>query len=247
MKRTEIISQIMHTGLDLSRVHLIRESSAESLIDQSHIEELMLRLGMNVEKPDEQPEIVNQNGGGLYIWQYPNQFSNYLLQLNKYKIESFMEIGCRWGGTFILTTEFLKKTNHLKKSLAIDIIDSPVRKYCALDSHSDFVMSNSSSSEFKEMMNGKQFDMIFIDGDHSYLGVSTDFYTCKQMSEIFVFHDIASDACPGVVQFWKELKEKEHERFHFYEFTQQYDDVFQKTGKKYLGIGMAVSKHIDIR
>jgi hypothetical protein len=245
MNRIEIITKIIESGLDLSRVSLIRDSEIDALKSNTYLERLILDLGTNVEKPEEQPEIVNKNGGGLYIWQYPNQFSKYLLQLNKYKIESYMEIGCRWGGTFILTTEFLCKMNCLKTSLAVDIIESPVKLYCDINKHSNFVMLNSSSKEFKELINDKWFDVIFIDGDHSYAGVSNDYNICKHKSNIFVFHDIISNACQGVVTFWNELKEQENEHFNFYEFIEQYDDVFKNTNKKYLGIGLAVRKELD--
>ena len=38
---------------------------------------------MNREVLIEQPEITKKNGGGLLIWQYPNQFSKYLSLLQK--------------------------------------------------------------------------------------------------------------------------------------------------------------------
>ena len=116
--------------LDLKRIDLIRESSIEDLKKIEYLEKLIPKLGLNKEVLIEQPEIVKENGGGLLIWQYPNQFSKYLSLLQKQEISSYLEIGCRWGGTFILTNEYLKKFGKIKKSLAIDIIDSPVQEYC---------------------------------------------------------------------------------------------------------------------
>lgn len=34
------------------------------------------------------------------------------------------------GGTYILTTEYLKKFNNVNKSVAVDIINTPVVNYC---------------------------------------------------------------------------------------------------------------------
>jgi predicted O-methyltransferase YrrM len=54
-----------------------------------------------------------------------------------------------------------------------------------------------------------KFDTIFIDGDHSYDGVKFDFDNALPLLEeggIIIFHDIASKACPGVVQLWEEIK-----------------------------------------
>jgi hypothetical protein len=99
LKKMHIYGSTME--LDLTRVQIIRDSDV--LENSSELEILMCRLGFNTEGLHEQPGIVKRNGGGLYIWQYPNQFSKYLLLLLQYKIESYIEIGCRWGGTFILT------------------------------------------------------------------------------------------------------------------------------------------------
>lgn len=59
------------------------------------LESLIIKLGFNREILIEQPQIVKDNGGGLLIWQYPNQFSKYLCLLEKQQISSYIEIGCR--------------------------------------------------------------------------------------------------------------------------------------------------------
>ena len=84
--------------------------------------------------------------------------------------------------------------------------------------------------------------LIFIDGDHSYTGVKNDYEISKNSGKIFVFHDIVSDVCPGVVNFWNELKTNEGNKYNFFEFTEQYDDVLNNTHQKFLGIGVAIKK-----
>ena len=64
----------------------------------------------------------------------------------------------------------------------------------------------------------------------------------KGGGSIFVFHDIVSDACSGVVKFWKELKYNRKNIYNFFEFTEQYKDVWNNTHKKFLGIGVAIKK-----
>ena len=89
---------------------------------------------------------------------------------------------------------------------------------------------------------GKRPDLIFIDGDHSYEGVKSDYEISKNSGHMFVFHDIVSDACPGVKQFWSELKNSEKDVYNFFEFTEQYDEVVTETGQRFLGIGVAIKK-----
>jgi cephalosporin hydroxylase len=230
--------------MDLSRIKLIKESNLEDLKNNNYLENLIIKLGFNTEILREQPKIVTDNGGGLLIWQYPNQFSKYLCLLSEQKIESYIEIGCRWGGTFVLTNEYLKRVlfNSMKKSVAIDVIDSPVLNYCISNNETQFIKIDSHSQEFKNYMNNNYFDLIFIDGDHTYNGVKSDYEITKNSGKIFVFHDIINDMCPGVVLLWNELKNNENDKYNFFEFTEQYEDVWNSTQQKFLGIGVAIKK-----
>ena len=224
--------------MDLSRVDIIRQATLETFESAERIENFMPLLGFNDEIGSEQPAIVHANTGGLRIWQYPNQFSKYLMFIKQFRASSYIEIGCRWGGTFIFTTEFLKRFGTVTESVAVDIFDSPVADYCALNPETKFLKMNSTGPEFKEFISTRVFDIVFIDGDHSYSGVKADFETTRNSGKIFVFHDISSDACPGVVQFWNELKTLEG--FSCIEFTEQYPDV----NGNFLGIGVAINKQV---
>ena len=85
------------------------------------------------------------------------------------------------------------------------------------------------------------FDLVLIDGDHSYVGVKNDYEYTKNKAKIFVFHDIVNNAAEGVVKFWNELK-KNKEDYDFFEFKDQYDEVVRKTGNTFLGIGVAIKR-----
>lgn len=226
---------------------LFETCSIEQLTDPGYLENhLILKLGLNNEILNEQPrELTPYYGTGhqLKIWQYPNQFSKYLVFLSQYAhhINSYMEIGCRHGGTFVTHCEYLRKLNPaFKVAVAVDLIECPalLQQYCAFNASAEFHQGNSTSKEFAHYLEGKFYDVIFIDGDHSFEGVSADALLTRDISNIQVFHDITSDACPGVGKYWRSMKNTESKTYNFYEFTDQYDSV---TGT-FLGIGVAVRK-----
>jgi cephalosporin hydroxylase len=200
-------------------------------ITQEDLENLLPSLGMNGENGHEMPQHLSQHYNvGLRFWQYPNQFSKYLKLLSKFKINSYLEIGCRWGGTFIITNEILKLKNKNVKAFACDLIDksSILKEY---SNHADFTFIKINSALLDKENVREQVDLILIDGDHSYTGVKTDFERSLQYSPKYVvFHDIASDACQGVVTFWNEIKNN----YKHHEFVEQYDSV----AGSYLGIGL---------
>lgn len=52
------------------------------------------------------------------------------------------------------------------------------------------------------------FDAVFIDGDHTELGVTSDFKNYSPMGSLIGFHDIAGhkNACFAVAAFWDSLE-----------------------------------------
>lgn len=235
-----VISQVKKTFEDIEK---------EELANQGYLENLFIPvLGLNNENISEQPSELSLflgGGLGLRIWQYPNQFSKYLVFINKYiqNINSYLEIGCRHGGTFILTSEYLRKFNpNFNKATAVDLENIskfiPEYKSTTKDVDVNFLCMNSRSEEFKNHLKENFYDLVFIDGDHSYEGVKSDADATRDISNIQVFHDISSLVCPGVVQYWSEIKESYSDIYDFVEFVDQYDSV----EGSYLGIGVAVRK-----
>lgn len=202
-------------------------------------------LGFNDENPIELPaEMLDTPGLGLRIWQYPNQFAPYLAHIASFasRIRTYLEIGCRHGGTYVTHTELLKKLNpQFSLSTASDLLPispelgayieaiQPTGQYMQIDSH---------SVEFIDHINNQFYDLVFIDGDHTYDGVKQDADITFNKSNIQVFHDISSLACPDVGRFWNEYKSKHEDTHNFLEFIDQYDSV----DGTFLGIGVASRK-----
>ena len=230
--------------IDLGYIEKISCLSSDDLLDIKSVEKLLLKLGINDEVLSEIPsELHKYCGFGLRYWQYPNQFSQYLCFLSNYNISSYLEIGVRFGGTFIITLEYLKRFNIIKEAIGIDVLlNKSLLKYSKLNNISNFIKIDSISEEFRSLINDKKFDLVFIDGNHAENYCRKDFNLLKDKSNIIALHDIISDACPEVRKVWMEIKSNYNQEFNFYEFTQQYDSVFKEYGKKYFGVGVAVRK-----
>lgn len=192
--------------IDFSRINLIKNSKIDDLLDESYLIKLLDQIGLV------------KSDSGLYVYQDPVEFAKYLITLSKhFPICSYLEIGTAWGGSFIVTVEYLRKLNkNFRVAIACDIkkyrfslnIYSKVNKYIL------YYIIDSQTPAFKQIAKHK-FDLVFIDGDHSYNAVKNDFYSVKDVS-LIGFHDIL-DPNAGVKYFWDEIK---HSKRNYFEFDQ---------------------------
>jgi hypothetical protein len=198
------------------------------------LETFLPSLGMNNEGLGEIPsELHGYCGHGLRFWQYPNQLSKFLKYIHGKKINNYLEIGCRWGGTFVIINEILKQSNPNLVSYACDLIEpSELMSLYSSTSNMHYIQGNSKDRENLLLQLPSQIDFIFIDGDHYNDGPETDYQTALQLNPKYImFHDISSDACPDVVSIWEKVKDQHKS---YFEFTEQYDSV----EGSYLGIGV---------
>ncbi|MBW4635806.1 MAG: class I SAM-dependent methyltransferase [Iphinoe sp. HA4291-MV1] len=225
--------------IDLERIALIRGKDTDYLCDPTNIESLILELGLNDEGLEEFPESLhNSCGQGLRIWQYPVQFSKYLVDVAKLKIDSYLEIGIRHGGTFVTTVEYLNKFNPLKYAIGIDIIPClSLLEYEKINPTAKFVKINTQSSDYKEWLKTyDKFDLVLIDSFHEEKQCRNEFISVKEQANIIAFHDIANINYPGVKKVWEEVKNIDE--YDCREYIAQYKDI----EFSYMGIGLAVRK-----
>ena len=228
----------------------IASLTREQCVDLRFLEhEFIPSLGLNDELLHEQPaEFAASQGKGLHIWQYPVQLAGYLAWLtrNAEGITSYMEIGCRWGGMFILISEWIRRHgDRLRSVTAVDPIEPTpfIETYFALlreqaaagrtAIEATYLQEFSTAPGVRDMVERTRPDFVFIDGDHRLYGALADHMLIRDHARIIVHHDVFSQSCPDTTLLWDALKTLEAHTFENVEFVGQYPSV----NGHFLGIG----------
>lgn len=132
--------------------------------------------------------------------------------------DSILEIGCRYGAN-------LRAMAHAMKGKKIVGVDLPDAEGWEGESPSDelkrtvqelvdegfdahLIIGDSHSTDTLEMASALgPFDVVFIDGDHSYKGVKMDWEFYGPLGKTVIFHDIAKQGISTqVYKLWAELR-----------------------------------------
>lgn len=148
-----------------------------------------------------------------------------------------LEIGMAQAGTTFLLKERISTLDllmgadiHLHNVFVLEAFN---KRGCRLHFFEGDSADAAIKAEIKNTLAGRKLDLLFIDGDHSYEGVKSDFEKYKELVSdggMIVFHDICQDFqtrfgihsgnyTGGVPQFWKEIRQK----FEFHEFVEDYE------------------------
>ena len=141
---------------------------------------------------------------------------------------TYLEIGSRFGGSMFVAAEFLAKPAHIvcvdqpamgwgsKKS------DGPLKKLAKTvrsEGHTvEIVFADSqiekTRDDVERRLAGREVDVLFLDADHTYKGVSRDFELYSSLVRpggIIAFHDVAPKQENPKVEvplFWQSLVKK---------------------------------------
>ena len=150
------------------------------------------------------------------------------------------EIGLKWGGNTFL---FLRMLQELRLFIGVDLTLTNIGKLRCVARAGErlrFIEGNScadaTASRVRRSLGTSQFDFLFIDGDHSYVGALADlktYFPLVRPGGLIAFHDIVPDEmvrfgkrsndspCDGgeVYLLWRKLRE----RFEHREFVASWD------------------------
>lgn len=178
--------------------------------------------------------------------QIEEEIEDLLNILRKRKISSMLEIGTYDGGTLFLFTKIIEPngkiisldlpggefgggykknkrlfyTNFTQKNQRIFLIQD--------DSHSP-----TSLDKINSILNEKKLDFLFIDGDHSYIGIKQDYQIFNPLVKkggIIAFHDICQNPLNTnceVNRFWNEIK-----------LLHPHKEIIRNHNQRWAGIGV---------
>jgi methyltransferase family protein len=223
--------------IDLDRIALIRASACDYLSQPANVESLLLALGLNDEGLDELPPALHPHCGGLRIWQYPTQFSKYLVQLSRLGVRSYLELGVRHGGSFVATVEFLERFGPLDVAVGVDIIDSPsMAEYRTINDKARFWRLDSRGPELASRLDALgPIDLVFIDSHHDEKHCRSELAQLWSRADMIAMHDITNVGCPGIGRVWRDLKQSS--QYDSFEFVDQYPGL-----GPFMGIGLLVKR-----
>lgn len=122
-------------------------------------------------------------------------------QIRKIKNPRIVEIGCGWGNQEKFYRELLNA--HYVGIDNFNYLEVVSSNRIYGDSHDSITIE-----KLKNILNKQQIDLLFIDADHSYHAVKTDFELYNPLvKHIVAFHDISINSpLYGVKRFWNEIK-----------------------------------------
>ncbi len=183
-----------------------------------------LRLTRQLNEPEAAVDFVI-NHRVISAWQVHAELLEMANLIAAMKPKAVLEIGTASGGTLLLMCR-LSDPNATIVSLDLPEQTSAYRHYrvpifksfprngqqlhlVVADSHME-----ETKSRVERLLDGLSLDVLFIDGDHSYHGVRSDFEMYSpfvRKGGIVIFHDIvkhAPERCCEVDRFWNEIKQR---------------------------------------
>jgi hypothetical protein len=137
------------------------------------------------------------------IYQTPAQIAKALVYLSDIQINTFLEIGVFQGGNFLFMSEYLRRFNPDIRCFGIDptnYINPEIRQIIDLSEWMRF------ASVTSDQIQGRRFDLVFIDGDHTENWIKRDYENVGRHAKVCMIHDIQETSCPDIVAFWNGLR-----------------------------------------
>ncbi len=207
LAHSKITRRVLSRGLE--SVRTILASSDKEITSRAFILERIREFGISY---NEWPEMWQyqswRNLIDFGLVQIPTEFTDYLMMLIRQRsIKTAIEIGVWRGASSYITCAVLQRLNRDAEYIMVDTEDQTL----GFDEFSAHLNLRKQIPATALDFEGREFDLVFIDGDHSYGGIQRD-YVClgKHAKKVVAFHDIHgrefNHLGGGPVRFWSEFR-----------------------------------------
>jgi predicted O-methyltransferase YrrM len=192
------------------------EATPDSGPEHEQVMTVLRKLGWLQDVPIDLDAVVTKSQEVFIAIQNPNELRSFLELLSERRPKVIVEIGTGHGGHLYCLSQVADPSALL---IGIDLpgstYHSPVESDCKLfatfgppGQRFEFIRQSSLLHEtlatLKEMLGGREIDLLYLDGDHSYASVKSDYERYEALvaeDGIIAFHDIWE--IPGEVRYWK--------------------------------------------
>lgn len=166
------------------------------------------------------------------IWQVRPELEMFLAAVEQLRPRAIIEVGSANGGSSFLLASTMAEDGLL---VCVDLPATPItgfaprartrlwRAFARKGQRVELVEADSHEQStldrVRTLLAGRPAEVLFIDGDHSYAGVKSDYEMYGPLVRdrgIVAFHDIVpgpESAVGGVPRFWREVKPPDAEEF----------------------------------
>jgi len=144
-----------------------------------------------------------------------SEFLNFLFWLQNFPLQTILEIGLFRGGATRCFLDVFPEAELWAVDSDPTLLPPDIRSNLDAEDRCTLVWGDSHKQSTIEQISARLYDFIFIDGDHSYEGVKSDYEIYSRVLSpfgILALHDIKDtqrhrDRACEVSKLWKELKE----------------------------------------
>jgi len=147
-----------------------------------------------------------------HMLQDRNEFMPFCELMQKENVNSYLEIGSFYGGSIEFAAAYFPVGARIVSIDAIlrDELRSSLSELKRVGYDMHLIIGNSAEEScLAKARELGPYDAIFIDGDHSFAGVSKDWENYGPLARIVGFHDVASDnpaLMHGASALWNQIK-----------------------------------------
>jgi cephalosporin hydroxylase len=143
--------------------------------------------------------------------QNPYELGKLLDFMKKKEIKSYLEIGARYGETLLAVREALGEDVRM---VAVDLpnagwgranSEKVLQRVCEENDVRLILGDSKDVGVIASVQCDSPYDLIFIDGDHSFGGVTSDYRNYGPMTKYAAFHDVASKWDCSI--FWSDVRD----------------------------------------